>query len=561
MKKKWWHDKAGYQIYPKSFFDANNDGIGDIPGIINKLDYLKDLGIDILWISPVFLSPMVDNGYDIADYYKIDPIFGTMEDMKTLICESKKRGIHLLMDLVVNHCSDQHRWFQEAVKHPDGKYGNYFYIKDGRDGKPPTNWRSYFGGSVWEKLPGYDNKYYLHSFAKEQPDLNWENRELREEIYEMIRWWLKLGLSGFRIDAIMNIKKDLTWSDLKPDGPDGMGAVHRCIQKAEGIGEFLVEMRKKCFDPFDAFTIGEAMDLDEQEIQKIIGDEGYFESIFAFEPCHAHRKGEMYGEYQWPMPLKQWKEKTFFNQRMICSAGFEANIIENHDQPRGASLFIPKADYGFYSVTALAMIIFGQRGMPFLYQGQEIGMTNRSWKLDEYNDLETINQYHFMRESGLTDKEAQQACSRHSRDNARTPMQWSDEQNAGFSKNTPWFVINENYKTVNVAEQEKEYGSVLNFYRRLIAFRKSEEYGQLLTYGDFHPLYEEQEEIFAYERNYKEKKLVLICNFSNQTSQVLLKEGYENVVFVNYEQTTMIGDRLILKPYEAVIMEKDKCQE
>lgn len=546
-----------YQIYPKSFLDSNEDGIGDIPGIINKLDYLKELGIDILWISPMFLSPMVDNGYDIADYYKIDPMFGTMDDMKMLMKEAASRNIHLLMDLVVNHCSSEHLWFQKALQDPDGKYGKYFYIRDGKEGKPPTNWRSYFGGSVWEKIPGYENKFYLHSFAKEQPDLNWENPDLRKEIYDMICWWLEQGLSGFRIDAIMNIKKDLTWSDLEPDGPDGMGAVHRCIEKAEGIQEFLMEMRQKCFDPYNAFTIGEAMDLDETMIKNIIGDNGYFSSIFAFEPCHAHRHGEMYGEYQWPMPLKLWKEKTFSNQAMIREAGFEANIIENHDQPRGASLFIPKEDYGFYSVTALAMIIFGQRGMPFLYQGQEIGMTNRMWKLDEYNDLETIHQYHFMRESGYTEEEAKMACSHHSRDNARTPMQWTDEKYAGFTQGTPWLCVNENYREINVKAQEKEYGSILNFYRRLIAFRKSEEYGELLTYGDFQPLYQEQQEIFAYERNYQGKRLIFICNFSNQQSEVTLDENYENVVFVNYQQTTMIGNRLILKPYEAVIMEKE----
>ena len=344
MKKKWWHNKIAYQIYPKSFLDTNGDGIGDIEGIINKLDYLKDLGIDILWISPMYHSPMVDNGYDISDYYAIDPMFGTMEDMKRLIDEAKKRDMYLLMDLVVNHCSSQHEWFQKAMADPDGEYGTYFYIKEGKNGQPPTNWRSYFGGSVWEKVPGYENKFYLHSFAKEQPDLNWENEVVREKIYEMICWWMDQGLAGFRIDAIMNIKKDLTWSDLEPDGPDGLADVYKVTGKVKGIGDFLLEMKHRCFEPYDALTVGEAMFVKEEILPQFIGDQGYFSTIFAFEPCHAYRKGKNYMDYDWPQPFDDWKKETFHNQKIIEKAGFEANIIENHDQPRGASLFIPEED-------------------------------------------------------------------------------------------------------------------------------------------------------------------------------------------------------------------------
>jgi oligo-1,6-glucosidase len=556
MKKEWWQEKAAYQIYPKSFYDANGDGIGDIQGIIKKLDYLKALGIGILWISPMFQSPMVDNGYDISDYYAIDPMFGTMEDMDLLIAEAKKRDISILMDLVVNHCSDRHRWFQEAMNDPEGPYGDYFYIKDGINGMPPTNWRSYFGGSVWEKVPGFENKYYFHSFAKEQPDLNWENPIVRQKIYEMVCWWMEKGLGGFRIDAIMNIKKDLTWSNLPADGPDGLADVYKANQKSSGIGDFLMELKRKCFEPYDGFAIGEAMFLREGEIGNFLGEEGYFSSVFAFEPCHAYRKGKKdYAEYDWPQPLKRWREVTFQNQRNIENAGFEANIIENHDQPRGASLFIPEEDYGFYSVTALAMILVCQRGIPFLYQGQEIGMCNRKWKLQEFNDLETINQYRSMIENGMEERKALEICSRHSRDNARTPMQWSAGKNAGFTAGNPWMTVNENYKTINVENQEKEYGSVLNFYRRLMAFRLSEEYREILTYGTLEPMYEETDHIFAYARRKGKKKLVLICNFSSQPSKVLLQETYENVVFVNYEQTTVVGQNLLLKPYEAVVLE------
>lgn len=555
MKKEWWHGKIAYQIYPKSFMDSNGDGIGDIRGIIQRLDYLQKLGIDILWISPMFQSPMVDNGYDISDYYAIDPMFGTMDDMEELIEEAKKRDISILMDLVVNHCSREHRWFQEAMKNPGGMYGKYFYIKDGKDGQPPNNWRSYFGGSVWQKIPGYENKYYFHSFAKEQPDLNWENPEVREEIYQMICWWMEKGLGGFRIDAIMNLKKDLTWEDLPPDGADGMGAVHKTIEKTEGIEEFLLEMKHRCFEPYDAFTIGEAMYLTEHEVKKYIGDDGFFSSIFAFDPCHAHRNGEMYGEYQWPMPFEKWRKETFRNQKILGDTGFEANIIENHDQPRGASLFIPEEDYGFYSVTALATIMICQRGLPFLYQGQEIGMVNSHWKLEEFDDLETKNQYYFMIASEFSKEDALKACNRHSRDNARTPMQWNSKKNAGFTSGRPWLKINENYKERNVEKEEQEYGSILNFYRRLLAFRKSKEYREVLTYGTFEPLYEDTETIFAYTRELKGQKLKVICNFSSQPAQVELEENYKNVIFVNYEQTTMIGRKLQLKPYEVVVLE------
>ena len=555
MNKKWWHNKVAYQIYPKSFKDTNGDGIGDIPGIISKLDYLKDLGVDILWISPMYQSPMVDNGYDISDYYAIDPMFGSMDEMKQLIKEAKKRNMYILMDLVVNHCSSEHEWFQKAMADPEGEYGSYFYIKDGKDGQPPTNWRSYFGGSVWEKIPGYDNKFYLHSFAKEQPDLNWENETVREKIYEMICWWMDQGLSGFRIDAIMNIKKDLTWSDLKPDGPDGLADVYKITGKVEGIGDFLMEMKHRCFEPYDALTVGEAMFVKEDILPQFIGEDGYFSTIFAFEPCHAYRKGKNYMNYDWPQPFDEWREETFHNQEIVAKAGFEANIIENHDQPRGASLFIPEEDYGFYSLSALATIIFCERGLPFLYQGQEIGMSNRQWKYDEFNDLETINQYQIALKAGMSKEQALEIARHHSRDNARTPMQWSSEENAGFSKGKPWMPVNENYKVVNVAEEEKEYGSILNFYKRLIAFYKSEEYNEILTYGDFRPIYEKEDHIFAYSRSYGCQKLVLICNFSSKEKDIELSEDYENVVFVNYEQTTVIGNTLKMKPYECVIYE------
>ena len=557
MNKKWWHNKVAYQIYPKSFKDTNDDGIGDIPGIISKLDYLKDLGVDILWISPMYQSPMVDNGYDISDYYAIDPMFGSMDEMKQLIKEAKKRNMYILMDLVVNHCSSEHEWFQKAMADPEGEYGSYFYIKDGKDGQPPTNWRSYFGGSVWEKIPGYDNKFYLHSFAKEQPDLNWENEIVREKIYEMICWWMDQGLSGFRIDAIMNIKKDLTWSDLKPDGPDGLADVYKITGKVEGIGDFLMEMKHRCFEPYDALTVGEAMFVKEDILPQFIGEDGYFSTIFAFEPCHAYRKGKNYMNYDWPQPFDEWREETFHNQEIVAKAGFEANIIENHDQPRGASLFIPEEDYGFYSLSALATIIFCERGLPFLYQGQEIGMSNRQWKYDEFNDLETINQYQIALKAGMSKEQALEIARHHSRDNARTPMQWTSGENGGFTKGTPWLKVNPLFKDVNVEAQEQDPDSVLNYYRKLVALRKSDELKEVFTYGEFLPEYENVDGVMAFYRKDESKCILVAANFGKDAATIKLKSEIEKVWLSNRIDGTVDceKDSLNLRSCEVVVLE------
>ena len=546
--------KVVYQIYPKSYKNTTGNGIGDFRGIIEKIPYLAELGVDMVWLNPFYPSPQRDNGYDISDYQDIEPMFGTMEDMEQLFAEAKKRGIRIMMDLVLNHTSDEHRWFLEAKKSKDNPYHDYYVWRDGEEGIYPNDMNSVFGGPAWEWVPEL-GQYYFHQFSVKQPDLNWENETVREKIYEMICWWMDQGLSGFRIDAIMNIKKDLTWSDLKPDGPDGLADVYKITGKVEGIGDFLMEMKHRCFEPYDALTVGEAMFVKEDILPQFIGEDGYFSTIFAFEPCHAYRKGKNYMNYDWPQPFDEWREETFHNQEIVAKAGFEANIIENHDQPRGASLFIPEEDYGFYSLSALATIIFCERGLPFLYQGQEIGMSNRQWKYDEFNDLETINQYQIALKAGMSKEQALEIARHHSRDNARTPMQWSSEDNAGFSKGKPWMPVNENYKVVNVAEEEKEYGSILNFYKRLIAFYKSEEYNEILTYGDFRPIYEKEDHIFAYSRSYGCQKLVLICNFSSKEKDIELSEDYENVVFVNYEQTTVIGNTLKMKPYECVIYE------
>ena len=331
MKRKWWHDKVAYQIYPKSFLDTNGDGIGDLKGIISKLDYLKELGIDIIWLSPVYESPFVDQGYDISDYYKIAEQFGTMDDFDTLVAEMKKRGMHLIMDLVVNHCSDKHEWFQKALADPDGPYAGYFYFREGKDGKAPSNYRSNFGGSAWTKIPG-TNKYYLHTFAKEQPDLNWENPIVRKKIYEMINWWFEKGISGFRIDAIINIKKNLDFPSFPADGGDGLVSCDKMLASAHGIGTFLEEMKHETFDKYDAFTVGEVFHLKEDELREFIGENGHFSTKFDFS-AHVLSNGE-HGWYDAPaLDFNRWRTALFNTQKADLTVGFEANIIENHDEP------------------------------------------------------------------------------------------------------------------------------------------------------------------------------------------------------------------------------------
>lgn len=556
MKRKWWHDKVAYQIYPKSFLDTNGDGIGDLKGIISKLDYLKELGIDIIWLSPVYESPFVDQGYDISDYYKIAEQFGTMDDFDTLVAEMKKHGMHLIMDLVVNHCSDKHEWFQKALADPDGPYAGYFYFREGKDGKAPSNYRSNFGGPAWTKVPG-TNKYYLHTFAKEQPDLNWENPVVREKIYEMINWWFEKGISGFRIDAIINIKKNLDFPSFPADGDDGLVSCDKMLASAHGIGTFLEEMKHETFDKYDAFTVGEVFHLKEDELREFIGEGGHFSTKFDFS---AHVLS--YGEHGWydapPLDFNRWRTALFDTQKADLTVGFEANIIENHDEPRGATHYLPAHARNEAGVKMLAATYFLLRGIPFIYQGQEIGMTNCPFELEDIDDIMTLDNYRYAVACGFPEEKAFAGCARESRDNARTPMQWSDAENAGFTTGKPWLKVNPNYPEINVARQEKEYGSVLNFYRRLLCFRKSEEYRDLLTYGTFEPMYEDQEKIFAFKRCLGKQSLTVICNESSAERFLTLKEDYEEVVFVNLPQVTRIGDNLILHPYQLIVVETTK---
>ena len=554
MTKKWWHDKVAYQIYPKSFLDTNGDGIGDLRGIISKLDYLKDLGIDIIWLSPIYKSPFVDQGYDISDYYAIAKEFGTMEEFDELLAEAKKRDMYIIMDLVINHCSDQHEWFQKALTDPDGKYADYFYFRKGKNGNPPSNYRSYFGGSCWEPVPGSD-KYYFHMFAKEQPDLNWENPVLRDKLYQMINWWLEKGLAGFRIDAIINIKKDLNFPDFEPDGTDGLVGCWKMVEHVDGVGDFLEDLKTHTFQKYDAFTVAEVFNMKEDELSEFIGENGHFSTIFDFS---AHTLSD--GEHGWydapPIDFKEWRKVITDSQLKVQKCGLEANIIENHDEPRGVSRFLPEYAQNPDGTKMLGTVSILLRGIPFIYQGQEIGMQNAIWNsIEEYNDISTIDQYHIARNAGLSDAQALEVCAKMSRDNARTPMQWSADTHAGFTTGTPWLKVNSNYTKINMESQDHDPDSVLNYYRKLIAVRKSPEYKEVFTYGEFAPAYQNTERIMAYYRQNDTRKILVAANFGQEPVDLSLESAVKQVILSNKSRTEIPSQTLHLNSCEVIVLE------
>jgi oligo-1,6-glucosidase len=555
MQRKWWHKKTAYQIYPKSFCDSNGDGIGDLPGIISKLDYLKDLGIDIIWFSPIYCSPLADQGYDISDYYNIDPRFGTMDDMDCLISEAKKRDMYILMDLVVNHCSDEHEWFKKACEDPDGEYGKYFYIETCPDGKLPCNWRSYFGGSVWEPLPGHPDKYYLHMFHKKQPDLNWENPRLREEIYKMINWWLDKGLAGFRIDAIINIKKALPWHDYPSDRADGMCSPGEMLKHAVGVGEFLGEMRDRTFLPHGAFTAGEVFDEKPEELPDFIGDNGYFSTMFDFNETIFGGSEKGWYDYT-PITPNDYRSCCFASQKRVGDIGMISNIIENHDEPRGVSHYIPEGECTPASKKLLATMNILLRGLPFIYQGQEIGMENVEFRsISEVDDISTLDEYQLALDAGLTPDAALKAVNRFSRDNARTPFQWDSSANAGFTSGTPWLNVNSNYTRINLENQKNDPDSVYQYYKRLLALRKDPTYSETVIYGDLIPAFEDLDRVMAYYRKSDDLTLLVIGNYKTQPQTLTLPSQIKNIVLNNLPQLKMEGNEILLEGYQAVILE------
>ena len=554
VNRKWWHDKIAYQIYPKSFLDSNGDGIGDLKGIISKLDYLKALGIDIIWLSPIYKSPFVDQGYDISDYYAIAEEFGTMEEFDLLLAEAEKRDMHIIMDLVINHCSDKHEWFQKALMDPYGEYADYFYFRKGRDGNPPSNLRSYFGGGCWEPVPGTD-MYYFHMFAKEQPDLNWENPKLRSELYKMVNWWLEKGLAGFRVDAIINIKKDLSFPDFEPDGPDGLAHCWKMVDSVDGVGDLLQDLKRNTFSKYDAFTAGEVFNMHEGELENFIGDEGHFSTIFDFS-AQCMDEG-INGWYDIPpVDFRLWRQTVANSQLEVQKHGFEANIIENHDEPRGVSHYLPEGCDSESAKKMLAAVNVMLRGLPFIYQGQEIGMTNVSFSsIDEIDDCTTRHEYDQAIARGLSEEEALHVVSHFTRDNARTPFQWNDSPQAGFTAGTPWLKLNPNYTTINAAEQIERPDSLYHWYKELLALRKSPVYGETVVYGEFVPYLEEQTNLMAFYRNGESGSLLVVANYQPEPQDVELPDGYRKVLMNNTEDFLLEGNTLHMDGFQVVILE------
>ena len=552
MEKDWWKGKVAYQIYPKSFKDSNGDGVGDLKGITEKLDYLQDLGIDILWLSPIYKSPFIDQGYDISNYYAIDLIFGTMEDMEELIAEGKKRGISIIMDLVVNHCSSHHEWFQKALADPDGPYADYFYFIE--SDKEPNNWESYFGGSVWEPVPG-TNKYYLHSFHKDQPDLNWQNPVLREEIYKMINWWLDKGIAGFRIDAIINIKKDLEWRSLPSDRDNGLVPVPESLVNAQPIEPFLRELKERTFAKYNAFTVGEVFNETDEELHFFIGKDGVFSSIFDFKQTMLGQEGKGWFDHALPT-ADELKESIFQAHERADSIGVLSTIIENHDEPRGVSHYIAEGPVNDTSKKALGTIQVLRKGIPFIYQGQEIGMENQVFEsVEDFDDIATINGYHVAKEAGLSEEEALAAIANYSRDNARTPMQWSAEPGLGFSDGTAWLISPKPNVAINVKDQEKDPNSILNYYRQLTALYRHPLYGNTIRFGDMIPAYRDRENIIAFERR-GDKRLLVVSNFQNRQATLELPAPIKTVVLNNTAGLFQEGDQVLeLAPYQTVVLE------
>lgn len=536
--RAWWKEAVGYQIYPRSFYDSNNDGIGDLNGIREKLPYLVDLGIDFIWINPIYDSPNVDNGYDISDYQGILSDFGTMEEFDLLLKEAHDCGIKIIMDLVINHSSDQHQWFIESKKGLDNPYRDYYIWADGTPDTPPSNWESIFGGSIWS----YDEQsqqYYMHVFAKEQPDLNWENKTLKKEIFTMIEWWLEKGIDGFRLDAISHIKKASLDTTPKNHPFDP-------FMNVPGIEAHLEELRD-LFKKYDIMTVGEASGVSAQQAPKWVGEEGYFNMIFEFDHISLWNKEET-GK----LDVVQLKNALSTWQTALDKKGWNALYMENHDVPRAVSAFGNDTIYWKESAKAIAMMYFFLQGTPFIYQGQEIGMTNYPYTtIDEIDAVDSRAFYFRLLDEGKSVTDALRIVSKTTRDNSRTPMQWTDERYAGFSESTPWLNVNPNKNKINVALQESDSSSILNFYKELIAIRKKSE---TLVYGSYKLYLSEHPQVFIYERILNSNRFLIMVNLSESPANLRLPESLSDSswshVVGNSEQNSMLTSKITLSPYE-----------
>mgnify|MGYP000122984368 CR=1 FL=1 len=550
MSQAWWKESVVYQVYPRSFKDSNGDGIGDIQGVISKLDYLQDLGVDVIWICPIYRSPNDDNGYDISDFQEIMPEFGNMADFDHLLTELHKRNMRLIMDLVINHTSDEHPWFIESKSSKDNPYRDYYIWHPGKEGEEPNNWASIFEGSAWE-LDRETNEYYLHVFSRKQPDLNWENPNVRNELYNMINWWLDIGIDGFRIDAISHIKK-------VPGFPDVANPLKRKYapsleghQNREGIQVFLEELKNETFDHYDIMTVGEANGVTVEEADEWVGEEnGKFNMIFQFEHNNLWQKGKDNG-----LDIHELKRVFTRWQTGLHHNGWNALFLENHDLPRSVSVWGNDERYHKESSKCLATLYFLMQGTPFIYQGQEIGMTNvRFESIEDYDDVAIKNLYAHEIKEGKPHQEIMEAIWKSGRDNSRTPMQWSNGKNAGFTdSNEPWLKVNPNYKEINVAESMTDRHSIYHFYKNLILLRKNH---PVFIYGEYKLILPEHDSIFAYTRSLDDETTLVMTNLFAEEAEFLLPEELINksskLLASNYECNAQESiDLLSLKPYEA----------
>lgn len=546
----WWKEAVIYQVYPKSFYDSNNDGIGDIQGIIAKLPYLQELGITMIWVSPFYQSPMADNGYDIADYYAVNPDFGDMQDVENLIACAKEHGIQVMIDLVINHTSDEHPWFTQALAQPQSKYRDYYIFKPAINDAPPNNWRSIFGGSAWEKVAG-EACYYLHTFHRKQPDLNWENPALREEIYAMITWWLEKGIAGFRVDAITFIKKDQDYGSLPADGIDGLVSIKWKSRNRPGIEVFLNELKERTFQRFGCVTVGEAPGVPLADYGQFIGPQGYFDMIFDFHAADidVENGSEWFRRRDWT--VKEFKQALFASQQAFIASGWGTTFIENHDQPRALSKLI--RDPVFQNETgakALAAMYFFMHGTPFIYQGQELGMKNfNRTRIEQFDDISSIDNYHRALTEGFTSAQALEFINQRSRDNSRTPFPWAKTINGGFNSGAqPWLEFTHRDFEINAEEQRHRSDSVFHFYQRLIQLRNLG-YPEVLIYGNFSPLETHSDDIVAYARHTDNQRLISITNMSNTPLSYVIPVG--EVLLNNYDSIDSN-----LKPYQTIIIKE-----
>lgn len=548
--EQWWKRSVIYQIYPRSFADSNGDGIGDLNGITDHLDYLKELGIDVIWLSPVYQSPNADNGYDISDYRQIMQDFGTMEDFDRMLAEAHRRGIKIIMDLVVNHTSDQHRWFVESRSGVDSPYRDYYIWKEGRDGQEPNNWGADFGGSAWS-LDEKSGMYYLHCFSPQQPDLNWENEQVRNEVYDMMKWWLDKGIDGFRMDVISMISKDQSF----PDGPveNGLYGNHKpYVCNGPRVHEFLREMNEKVLSKYDIMTVGEALGATLEDARLYAGEDTHeLNMIFHFE--HVSLGEKVNGKWTWKkVPLKELRAVLNKWQTGLEGTGWNSLYWDNHDQPRAVSRFGNDSPlYREVSAKMLAICLHMMKGTPYIYQGEEIGMTNPYFdRLEDYRDVESIHAYEELTESGLVGREEMMQCLKViSRDNARTPMQWNKQRHAGFTEGIPWISVNSNYLSINAEDERKKPDGVFACYQKLIRLRKEMD---IVVYGEFRGLMEESDSIYAYERLWKGERLLVVCNFTEEEQACPLLEGAGQAeeIISNYKE----HKACVLQPYEARVL-------